>query len=87
MNTCFALFNLGGGEIILILALIFILIGSKKLPDIAKGLGEGIDEFTKATRDVNGERPSWWENFEPTLTLVLIVLTIIEVLALLNWLL
>lgn len=51
----FGLFNLGGGEIILILALILILFGAKKLPELAKGLGQGIKEFKKATRDVNEE--------------------------------
>ena len=55
MNTIFGLFNLGGGEIILILALILILFGAKKLPELAKGLGQGIKEFKKATRDVNDE--------------------------------
>jgi sec-independent protein translocase protein TatA len=55
MNTLFGLFNLGGGEIILILALILILFGAKKLPELAKGLGQGIKEFKKATRDVNDE--------------------------------
>src|SRR5947209_3968622 len=50
MNTFLALFNLGGGEIILILALILILFGARKLPELAKGLGQGIKEFKKATR-------------------------------------
>jgi sec-independent protein translocase protein TatA len=55
MNVMFGLFNLGGGEIILILALVLILFGAKKLPDLAKGLGTGIKEFKKATRDVTDE--------------------------------
>ncbi len=55
MNTLFAIFNLGGGEIILILALVLILFGAKKLPELAKGLGTGIKEFKKATRDVTDE--------------------------------
>ena len=50
-----ALFNLGGGEIILILALVLILFGAKKLPELARGLGQGIKEFKKATRDVTDE--------------------------------
>jgi sec-independent protein translocase protein TatA len=49
------LFNLGGGEIILILALILILFGAKKLPELAKGLGQGIKEFKKATKEVTEE--------------------------------
>jgi sec-independent protein translocase protein TatA len=58
MNTMFGLFNLGGGEIILILALILILFGARKLPELAKGLGQGIKEFKKATRDVTDEMQS-----------------------------
>jgi sec-independent protein translocase protein TatA len=55
MNVLFGLFNLGGGEIILILALVLILFGAKKLPELAKGLGTGIKEFKKATREVTEE--------------------------------
>jgi sec-independent protein translocase protein TatA len=55
MNIMFGLFNLGGGEIILILALVLILFGAKKLPELAKGLGTGIKEFKKATREVTDE--------------------------------
>ena len=47
-----AVFNLGGGEIILVLAAVLILFGAKKLPELARGLGEGISQFRKATRDV-----------------------------------
>jgi len=55
MNTTLALFNLGGGEIILVLALVLILFGAKKLPELAKGLGQGIKEFKKATKEVTDE--------------------------------
>lgn len=54
-NTMFGLLNLGGMEIILILALVLILFGAKKLPELAKGLGQGIKEFKKATREVTDE--------------------------------
>ena len=54
MNTL-ALFNLGGGEIILILALVLILFGARKLPELAKGLGQGIKEFKKAARQTVDE--------------------------------
>jgi sec-independent protein translocase protein TatA len=61
----FGLFNLGGGEIILILALVLILFGAKKLPELAKGLGTGIKEFKKATRDVTEEMHSAMEEPPP----------------------
>ncbi len=54
MNSLFAAF-FGGWEIILILAVILILFGAKRLPELAKGLGQGIKEFKKATRDVSEE--------------------------------
>ncbi|HXG48952.1 MAG TPA: twin-arginine translocase TatA/TatE family subunit [Methylomirabilota bacterium] len=46
---------LGGWEIVLILAVVLILFGAKKLPELAKGLGQGIKEFKKATTDVQSE--------------------------------
>src|SRR5579872_3500492 len=54
-NPMLAIFNLGGGEIILILAIVLILFGAKKLPELAKGLGQGIREFKKATKEVTDE--------------------------------
>ena len=54
MNTMFA-GMVGGWEIILILAVIVLLFGAKKLPELAKGLGQGIKEFKKATSEVRDE--------------------------------
>jgi sec-independent protein translocase protein TatA len=54
MNVMFAGW-FGGWEIILILAVVLILFGAKKLPELAKGLGTGIKEFKKATREVTDE--------------------------------
>jgi TatA/E family protein of Tat protein translocase len=42
-------------EIVLILAVCLILFGSKKLPELARGLGQGIREFKKATRETTEE--------------------------------
>jgi sec-independent protein translocase protein TatA len=42
-------------EIIALLILALILFGAKKLPELARGLGSGIKEFKKATRDVTEE--------------------------------
>ena len=54
MNIMLAGF-FGGWEIVLILAVILLMFGSKKLPELAKGLGQGIKEFKKATREVTDE--------------------------------
>ena len=50
-----ALFGLGGGEIVLILALMLILVGARKLPELGRGLGRGVAEFRRATRQVTDE--------------------------------
>ena len=44
--------NIGGPELLLILIVIFLFFGVKKLPEIAKGLGQGIREFRKAACDI-----------------------------------
>ncbi len=45
------MFGIGMPELLLILALALIVIGPKKLPDIAKALGRGLGEFRKATEE------------------------------------
>ena len=57
MNVSFAAF-FGGWQIVLILALVLIFFGAKKLPELAKGLGQGIKEFKKASRDVIEDKKS-----------------------------
>lgn len=44
--------GLGTGEMILIFAVIVLMFGAKKLPELARGLGKGIREFKDATKDV-----------------------------------
>jgi len=47
--------NLGAGEIILILLVVLILFGAKKIPELAKGLGKGMSEFKKGLKEVENE--------------------------------
>lgn len=54
MNSIFA-WGIGGTELILILVVVLVLFGAKKIPELAKGLGSGIKEFKKATREVTDE--------------------------------
>ena len=42
-------------QVVLILAIVLIMFGAKKIPELAKGLGKGINEFKKATREVTDE--------------------------------
>lgn len=46
---------LGWPEIVAILAVVLLLFGAKKLPELARGLGSGIKEFKKASREVQDE--------------------------------
>jgi len=66
LNPMLAIFNLGGGEIILVLAIVLILFGAKKLPELAKGLGQGIKEFKKAAHNASeGMRDAVEESAPP----------------------
>ena len=47
--------SLGAMEITIILIVVLLLFGGKKLPELAKGLGKGIKEFKKAKNDVSEE--------------------------------
>ena len=47
--------NLGATEIILIVLVILLFFGAKKLPELAQGLGKGIREFRKATREIQDD--------------------------------
>jgi sec-independent protein translocase protein TatA len=49
------LFSIGGPEIILILFVILLLFGAKKIPELARGMGKGIREFKDATKEIKDE--------------------------------
>lgn len=44
--------GLGGSEVILIVAIILLMFGGKKIPELMKGLGKGIKEFKDASKGV-----------------------------------
>jgi len=54
MNTL-PLAMLGGTEIMWIAIVVLVLFGAKKVPELMKGVGTGIKEFKKASRDVQDE--------------------------------
>ena len=45
----------GPWQVIIIILVIIILFGGKKIPEIARGLGLGLKEFKKATREIKDE--------------------------------
>lgn len=47
-----AFMGLGGQEIFLIALFILLFFGAKKIPELMRGLGQGINEFKNATKDV-----------------------------------
>ena len=54
MNTLF-LANLMGPQGLLILFVLLLLFGARKLPELARGLGQAIREFSKAKNDISDE--------------------------------
>ena len=51
MNTALVLFALGPGQIVLILLVVLLLFGGRKIPELMKGLGTGIKEFKNASKE------------------------------------
>lgn len=49
------LFGISAGEIILIFLIVLMLFGSKKIPDLARSIGKGMNEFRRATDDIKRE--------------------------------
>jgi len=60
--------NLGFPEILIIMVIVLLLFGAKRIPEIAGSMGKGIKEFKKnineATREIDPEAP----RYEPRLT-------------------
>jgi len=54
-NLTLAIFGLGTTEMLLILAVVILLFGAKKLPELARGMGKSIKEFKKASNEADEE--------------------------------
>jgi sec-independent protein translocase protein TatA len=52
MNSIFAIGMPGGWEWIIIILVVLIFFGAKKIPELARGLGRGIREFKDATKEI-----------------------------------
>lgn len=55
MNSILLFGMPGGWELALIILVIILLFGAKKIPDLARGLGKGIREFKDATKEIKDE--------------------------------
>ncbi len=55
MQTVLAFGMPGGWEWIIIVLVVVLLFGAKKIPELAKGLGRGIREFKDATKEIKEE--------------------------------
>jgi len=50
--TVLAFMGLGGQEIFLVALFVLLFFGAKKIPELMRGLGQGINEFKNASKDV-----------------------------------
>jgi sec-independent protein translocase protein TatA len=48
-SNLFLIGNLGGSEVFIILAVLLLFFGAKRIPELARGLGKGVKEFKDAT--------------------------------------
>jgi len=52
------MFGLGVQELLLILIVVVLLFGAKKIPELARGLGRGMTEFKRGMKDTDSEETS-----------------------------
>lgn len=55
MSVLASFMNLAGPDLIVILLIILVLFGAKKLPELARGMGQAVKEFQKAKDEFNDE--------------------------------
>jgi sec-independent protein translocase protein TatA len=55
MNLLASFMNLAGPDLIIILLIILVLFGAKKLPELARGMGQAVKEFQKAKDEFSDE--------------------------------
>lgn len=55
MNLLASFMNLAGPDLIVILLIILVLFGAKKLPELARGMGQAVREFQKAKDEFSEE--------------------------------
>jgi len=56
------MFGIGIQELLVILFIVLILFGAKRVPDLARGLGKAVSEFRKAAKDIDPDNVQTEDN-------------------------
>ena len=64
LNGILGFLNLGTGEIILIVAIILLLFGGRKIPELMRGLGKGVKSFKQGMNEVEDELKKPLDNLD-----------------------
>lgn len=59
LNSLFLIGGLGTTEILLIVFMIILLFGAKRIPELFKGMGQGVREFKDASKVAENEQPQY----------------------------
>ena len=65
LNGILAMFNFGTGEIIVIVLVILLLFGGRKIPELMRGLGKGVKSFKQGMNEVEDELKKPLDNDKP----------------------
>lgn len=57
--------GIGGPELLIILVIILLLFGAKRLPELARGLGKSMKEFKNATQEVQDDFKEAMDSVDP----------------------
>ena len=64
LNGILAMLNFGTGEIILIVLVILLLFGGRKIPELMRGLGKGVKSFKQGMNEVEDELKKPLDNLD-----------------------
>ena len=60
MKSMTILGMIGPWQVVLIVLVVLILFGGKKIPELMKGLGKGMKEFKDATKEIDKDKEKGW---------------------------
>jgi len=64
MDHLLLFLNMSGGEILVIIVVAYLVLGPKKIPEVARMIGKGINELRRATDDIKSEFTKEMNNFK-----------------------